>query len=272
MAKEKRTIVGSPLTPEMLLQIGAVSDFSSDEKAFNPAEEWTNRYRIWTCHGYRESGNLDVGYLQIQRNPADSDKRFELQVLQEVKNEGGTLNRVTAKIDCMEDGLSYPVKWSYTSIFLNVDGKEDKSLTVNIQGQSSDSEIMWTRNGIVSKLTCKGRPSCDWCVYETVQRRAKQFFGSRTFDMLEGLERFKPSQQLLDRGRVDVELGGSTRRLHRIDQIGTGVLPFEYWIDESFRLCLMASMNKVYILDHQSGPDINDGQMNTAEIARRELK
>jgi hypothetical protein len=257
MAKEKRTIVGSPLTPEMLFQLGAIPGFSPNENPLDPAGKWTNRYRVWTCHGYRESGNLDVGFLQIQRGPADSNKRFELQVYQELKNEGGTFNRVVAKIDCIEGDLSYPVNWDYTSIFLAADGKEDKPLTVNVQGQSFDSEIRWTRNGVVSKLSCKGRPSCDWCVYETVQRRAKQFTSSLTFDMLEGLERLKPAQQLIDRGGVNVKIGNSDRRLHRFDQIGTGVLPFEYWVDESLRLCLMVSMNKVYILDTENGQKEN---------------
>ena len=39
----------------------------------------------------------------------------------------------------------------------------------------------------------------------------------------------------------------------RIDQIGAGILPFEYWVDESFRLHLMSSMNKVYILETENG-------------------
>ena len=253
MAKNKRTIVGSPLTPEMLFQLGEMPNFLPDEKPFDPTKEWTHRYRVWACHGYREFGNKDVGFLRIQRGSAGPDKRFELSVYQEIQNQEDTLNRIVAKIDCIEGDLSYPVKWDYTSVFLDADGKEDKSLTVNVEGQSSDSEIRWTRNGLLSKLACKGRPSCDWCVYETVQRRANQFTGNPTFDMLESLERFKPGQQLIDRGRVNVKIGNSGRQLHRFDQIGTGILPFEYWVDESLRLCLMASMNKVYILDTENG-------------------
>ena len=272
MAKKIRTIVGSPLTPEMLFQLGVTPDFSPDGKPFNPAEEWTNRYKIWTCHGYRESGNLDVGFLQIQRGSAGPDKRFELQIHQELQNQEETLNRVVAKIDCIEGDLSCPVKWDYTSVFLDADGKEDKSLTVNVKGQSSDSEIRWTRNGLLSKLACKGRPSCDWCVYETVQRRANQFTGNLTFDMLESLERFKPGQQLIDRGRVNVKIGNSGRRLHRFDQIGTGVLPFEYWVDETSRLCVIVSMNKAYILDNQSALGLHDGQGENAQTLRKGIK
>lgn len=251
MANKKRTIVGSPLTPEMLFQLGEMPDYSPDEKSFDRTKEWINHYRIWTCHGYRESGNLNVGFLRLQRGVTGPDKRFELQIHQELKNEGGTYNRVLAKIDCLDADLSCPVKWDYTSVIQDDDGKEDKSLTVNIKGEISGGKIKWVRNGIPSEMICDGHPSCDWCVYETIQRRAKQFAGNMTFDMLEGLERLKPGQQLLDRGKTNVKIGDSTRQLHRIDQVGTGILPFEYWIDESSRLCLMSSMNKVYILDTQ---------------------
>ena len=251
MAKKKRTIVGSPLTPEMLFQLGEMPDYSSDSKPFDPTKEWNNHYRVWTCHGYRESGNMDVGFLQIQRGVTGPDKRFELLVHQEIKNEGGTYNRLVVKIDCLESDISRPIKWDYISTVLDTDGKEDKTLTVNIKGRISDGKIRWTRNGLNTEISYDVHPSCDWCVYETIQRRAKQFAGNLTFDMLEGLERLKPGQQLLDRNKTNVETGDSTRRLHRIDQIGTGILPFEYWIDESSRLCLMSSMNKVYILDTQ---------------------
>lgn len=252
MAKKKRTIVGSPLTPEMLLQLGAVSDFSPAEKPFAPAGQWTCRYRIWACHGYRESGNTDVGFLQIQRTSTGTDKRFELGILQEIKNEGGTLNRVTATIDCIEGDLSYPVQWSYASVILDADGKEDKALTVQIKGQSSDSEVQWTRNGVLSKMACGRRPSCDWCVYETVQRNAKQLSGLLMFDMLESLERFKPDQQLIGRGLVQLKAGGSHGSLYRFDHLGAGILPFEYWVDQSSRLRLMTSADKAYLLDTES--------------------
>ncbi|MHC4324102.1 MAG: hypothetical protein ACYSUX_07500 [Planctomycetota bacterium] len=55
MAKKKRTIVGSPITPSMLVELDAVTKFSPAPGNFNPAGNWTHSYRIWTCHGYRES-------------------------------------------------------------------------------------------------------------------------------------------------------------------------------------------------------------------------
>ena len=176
---------------------------------------------------------------------------------------GGTLNRIIAKIDCMGANLSYPVNWDYTSIFLDADGKEDKLLTVNIQGQSSNGEIRRTRNGLLSKMACHGYPSCDWCVYETIQRRSKQLTDNLTFDMLESLERLKPGQQLIDRGIIRIKAGSSDHQLHRFDQLGTGNLPFEYWVDESSRLCLMISSNKAYILDQRFGPALTSSQSSS---------
>ncbi|GAI82934.1 unnamed protein product, partial [marine sediment metagenome] len=37
--------------------------------------------------------------------------------------------------------------------------------------------------------------------------------------------------------------------LHRFDQLGRGILPCEYWLDDRHRLLMVTSMNKAYILD-----------------------
>ena len=39
-----------------------------------------------------------------------------------------------------------------------------------------------------------------------------------------------------------------------LDQIGPGVLPTEYWLDENHRLLVVTSLNKAYILDDTIAP------------------
>ena len=46
--------------------------------------------------------------------------------------------------------------------------------------------------------------------------------------------------------------GPGAARLFRFAQLGTGILPTEYWLDMSHRLQLVTSMNKAYILDDQA--------------------
>ena len=72
MAKRKasRTIVGSPLTPGLLGELDALGKLPSTPGDFKPDGNWVNKYRIWTCHGYRESGNQDVGFVRLKHlNP-----------------------------------------------------------------------------------------------------------------------------------------------------------------------------------------------------------
>ena len=68
--KSHRTIVGEPLTPELLDDLGVLEGFSKPSGKFDPGADWTNTYRVWTCHGYRESGNADQGFLRVAKKTA----------------------------------------------------------------------------------------------------------------------------------------------------------------------------------------------------------
>ena len=87
MAKKKatRTIVGRPLTPGMLKQeLGALDEFASTPEDFKPDASWVHTYRIWTCHGYIESGNQNVGFLRIERIAGGANEPFTLKVRRQV--------------------------------------------------------------------------------------------------------------------------------------------------------------------------------------------
>ncbi len=76
--KSRRTIVGSPLTPTLLDELGALRDFPPSSEDFKPDGNWVNTYRIWTCHGYRESGNQNVGFIRIEHTAGKTNESFTL--------------------------------------------------------------------------------------------------------------------------------------------------------------------------------------------------
>ena len=65
---KKRTIVGYPLVPDLLGDLNLLQGFPETPADFDPNGQWTNTYRIMTCHGYREEGNEDIGLLRLS-NP-----------------------------------------------------------------------------------------------------------------------------------------------------------------------------------------------------------
>ncbi|UCG57271.1 MAG: hypothetical protein JSU70_20690 [Phycisphaerales bacterium] len=237
MAKKKasRTIVGSPLTPSLLGELDALGELPSTPRDFKPDGNWVNKYRIWTCHGYRESGNENVGFVRIER-VSDSDKVFTLKVRQHVTQTDGIVNVVDAIIECRKNRLASPTKWQVSSRFMEADGQDVPKLASKQNGGSAVGA---------------DRVTCDWGLFEAVQRLAFHEQSSLSFDLLEGLSLSKLRHNLSYRGVYSEKIPGS-RILHCFVQLGSGILPAEYWLDEDHRLLLVCSMNKAYILDDQA--------------------
>ncbi|MBL7187899.1 MAG: hypothetical protein ISS70_16375 [Phycisphaerae bacterium] len=232
MAK-KQTIVGENLTPTLLKELGAVDKFPQTPASFQPDGNWTNNYRIWTCHGYRESGNQTVGSLQITRN-VDSAKTFVLKVRQEISQTDGLTNVVHGTIKCRINKLASPVEWKLSSLFLGTDQREISELSSNEDGQIAEGA---------------DRVTGDWCLFEAVQRLAFEKQASLDFDLLEGMSLSKHRHHLSYRGTYPMKTNGGGIPLHCFSQLGRGILPAEYWLDDHHRLLAVISMNKAYILD-----------------------
>jgi len=235
MAK-KRTIVGSPLTPSVLSELDAVDRFPSTPGDFDPAGNWVNAYRIWTCHGYRESGNENVGFLRIERT-AGSGRQSGLTIHQEVVQTDGIVSVIDGRIRCRNDRLASLVQWSLSSRFKGSEGRDLAELASRREGAAEETG---------------GRTTGDWCLFEAVQRLAFDRQEALSFDLLEGLSLSKPGQRLSYRGVSPMKVGDEKMSLHCFAQLGRGLLPCEYWLDVHHRLLAVISMNKAYILDDQA--------------------
>lgn len=250
--KKKRTIVGSPLTPALLRELGAIGEFVFASEDFKPGGNWVNTYRIWMCHGYRESGNYNVGFVRIERAASKSKEEFMLIVQQQVVQVDGILNVIDARMICLNDQLASPIEWHLSSRFANPDGRAVGELETEERVAIKGNVMSVETGGHTFKRKVPGQPSCDWCLFEAVQRLKFDKKSSLAFDILEGLSLLKESQRLSYRGVYPMKIGGKEARLHRFDQIGEGVLPYEYWLDDNHRLLAAISMHKAYILDERA--------------------
>jgi hypothetical protein len=229
----KRTIVGENLTPTVLRELGAVDELPRTPAGFKPDGNWTNNYRIWTCHGYRESGNKTVGSLRITRR-SDSAKTFVLKIRQQVGQTDGQTNTVEGTIKCRLDELASPVESRLQSRFKGPDGK-------------SISELNHRDTVLCTELAA--RTASDWGLFEAVQRLEFDEESSLEFDLLEGMSLLKSGHRLSYRGVYPMKSGTERIPLHCFIQLGSGILPTEYWLDEHRRLLTVISMNKAYLLD-----------------------
>ncbi|UCG46721.1 MAG: hypothetical protein JSU94_14595 [Phycisphaerales bacterium] len=246
--KSKRTIVGVPLTPSLLAELGAAGRFCPAPKDFRPGGG-VQQYRIWTCHGYRESGNQSVGFLRIDRAADDREGSFALRVDRKVSQTDGLVHTTTATIRCLRDQTASPIEWRLSSLFTGPGGEVRPELGAVESGKISGGVMTVTRG--IRKLTrnVSDKLTCNWCLFEAVQRLGFEARRELVFDLLEGLSLLKTGQRLSYAGSEQAGLGGRRVRLHRFTQIGRGVLPTDYWLDEAHRVLFVCSMNKAYILD-----------------------
>ncbi len=233
MAKQQRTIVGENLTPTLLTKLGGLEEFPSTPTDFKPDGNWVNRYRIWTCHGYRESGNENAGSLRIARR-ADSTETFVLQVRQEIIQTDEMTNVIEGTIKCRLDQLASPVEWTLSSRFEGLEGKVISELGCRNHGVATES-----MTGTAG----------DWCLFEAVQRLAFDKRSSLSFDLLEGMSLSKLGHRLFYRQSYPMKTDSQSIPLHCFAQLGSGILPYEYWLDNRHRLLAVISMNKAYVLD-----------------------
>lgn len=252
MAKKKssRTIVGEPLTPSLLKELGAVKWRPYPSKVPPRDGSWLETWRIWTCHGYRESGNQDVGYLRIERIGAKADDEFALKVRQEVIQNDGILNTIDAEIKCLANQLASPVEWRLSSSFIDADEQTLAKLGTREEARI-EGNVMTVRTGNrIFERSVPPRLTADWCFFEAVQRLKFEDASSFAFDMLEGLSLLKPQQRLRFSGSRPAQSNIDAIPRHCFRQIGTGILPCEYWLDDTHRLLAVTTMNKAYILDN----------------------
>jgi hypothetical protein len=195
-----------------------------------------NTYRIWTCHGYRESGNENVGFVRLKRI-VDSDKTFELNVHQEVVQTDRITNIIDGTIKCRNNRLASPIQWDLASRFIGANGKPF-------------TELSSKENGRITEETNK--TTGDWCLFEAVQRLAFDKQISLSFDLLEGISLSKLRHRLFYRGIHRMKMDNGDIPLHCFVQLGSGILPYEYWLDANHRLIAVTSMNKAYILDDRA--------------------
>ncbi|MHC4327386.1 MAG: hypothetical protein ACYSWW_04600 [Planctomycetota bacterium] len=233
MAKQQRTIVGENLTPTLLRELGGVDKFPRTPAGFQPDGNWTNKYRIWTCHGYRESSNENVGSLRITRR-VDLKKTFILEVHQEIVQTDELTNVIEGTIKCRNDKLASPVEWKLSSRFTGPNSKIISELSSRNHGVATESVTSTTS---------------DWALFEVVQRLAFDKRNSLKFDLLEGMSLSKLRHRLFYRGTYPMKTDGQSILLHCFGQLGSGILPYEYWLDDRHRLLAVISMNKAYILD-----------------------
>jgi len=232
-----------PLTLEFLRELGAFKDFTAPKGGFDPAGTWTNVYRLWLVQRARGGG-----CLRLERKPLKGD-RIQLDVDLTVAEHMGYLRRMTASVTCLADELCTPTSWKLQSRHLDTRDRPTTGTAFSETGSLGKGRLEISFGGQSRTEKVPEPITSNWSLFEAVQRLAGKKAKPLKFAMLEGMDMLKRDQRLQFRQDKVFQIGGQKLRLRGYHQIGPGVLPWQYWVDEAGRLLFAFSGLRAFIHD-----------------------
>jgi hypothetical protein len=225
--------------PKMDLWLPEAGEFfrpPPPDQGFDPEGAWEQTYVILDNAPDRHIRKMRAeGFLRIRRSAPGRGGRFVLDVeLAAQKQRFGSLE-TKIEMECLPDRLSTPVAWKVGTVSLDAEGKPVEVTRIEESGRVENGTIV-RKGRRVHKLAAPPAWTSNWSLFDAVQRLGGREIEPIRFDMLEDLDLVKPNQRLSYWGTAEVELGGKTIRLAGYQQIGEGILPYHYWLDESNRL------------------------------------
>ena len=232
-----------PLTLEFLRELGAFKDFSAPKGKFDPSGAWTQTYRLWLVQRWRGGGCLRLGRKRLTGGGVGLD--VDLTVVEHT----GYSRRVTASLKCVGDALCTPRSWTLQSRNIGGDDRPTTGTAFSETGAIRDGRLEIRFGDKVRTEKVPEPITSNFSLFEAVGRLAGKKAKPLKFAMLEGLDMLKPGQRLEYRRDKVFDLGGSRLRLRGYHQIGEGVLPWQYWVDQAGRLLFAFSGLRAFIYD-----------------------
>jgi hypothetical protein len=205
---------------------------------FSPSGAWQNTYAVLVGSPEptkQERAVRQGGFLRLRRGPGDADGRFALDVELQVSQQQRGVLKTSIAMQCEADRLATPVSWKLSTIVLDAAGEPVELTRVEQSGEIRDGAVVW-HGPAERRLAIAPLVTSNWSLFEALGRQVGKPGEPVTFTMLEDLDLVKPEQRLRYRGTVDVQLGQEKLRLIGYQQLGRGILPYQYWLDEAGRL------------------------------------
>jgi len=240
-----------PFSPEALSAWGELAGFSPPGP-FEPEGEWRHTYEILLA------GRGRRGYLTVARATGPGGGA-RLEVEQALRQAAGATWCTRATLDCSADPISSPRAWSLESVVLRADAPLDVA-TVREEGAVTEGVLRVTAQGRTRERPLGNPFTSDWSLFDAVQRLPRKDTESLSFDLLERLDLLKPDQRLGYRREEQLELDGGVLPLTGYQQIGRGLLPVQYWVDEHCRLLLVMTGPRAYIWAPTAREDFGEAE------------
>ena len=237
--------------------LGQLKDFVMPGGQFDAESSWEHRYNIYPIYTkWSVWSDKHEGECVIRRRELPGGRDFELEVSSEVTfidfgygNHPTKSQLTTAKIRCANDVPGTPKSWELESAALGEDKNRFSLSEVRESGVFDGGEVVLGGSGVRGrKIKVAGELTSNWSLFDAVQRmyKAKET-PNREFSMLEDLRLLRAGQRLAYDGQAEFDLGGKKVKLYGYHQIGEGILPIHYWVDEAGRLLFVLGGVRIYL-------------------------
>ena len=238
--------------------VECLEGFQAPSGPFDPNGAWEHKYALWIVLPESQFGaTRRLGGFRIKRTPAsanDATLQVDLAAVlggRAFYGKGTSCYRVSAQLTCATDRLSTPRSWDLRSMILYETNKPVPGTEARETGQVAEGMIR-RRGARRAKERTAPAPKAftsNWSLFDAIQRLPGNEIAPMTFDMFEELDLLKPNQRLAYRQSIEMELGGKPVKLHGFEQIGEGILPYTYWLDDQRRVLMAIGGRRAFILD-----------------------
>ena len=256
MAKTQDRNRSQPLTLAALREYGELDNFSP-QGSFDFRGQWKNVYRIWLV------GRKSSGFLSIERKPASDGRSASLSIEMSVLQAAKVVHRTKTEVQCAIDALSTPLEWETRSETLDADLQPIRAAHAGEKAiikdgkiiVSADGERLGTGKGSTKSWEIPASYTSNWSLFDAVQHLPGKDATPLEFVLMEDLDLKKEGQRLSYWKSTKLDIGNETIQLTGYQQIGRGVLPYQYWVDDQHRLLFVISGIRAYIFDPNAQKD-----------------
>jgi hypothetical protein len=239
-----------PLSPGLLAQLGAIDDLP-EEGLEAGAQSGTASYVMWSTYGHwnPHDGNRIFGCLRLARAMGEGSN-IKLAIEQKVLTRDKTLEMLRTEAVCQGDALATPISWEQ-SVYVEKypSSAPERWSTEKVELRDGELHVSAGGRDFVRQAAGEGGIASNWGLLDAIERLVMGEGQELHFSMMEELKYWRGGHRLRYDGLCSADFDRGERVMHRYTQIGSGVHPITYWLDEGRRLRLAYTGRFAYIRD-----------------------
>lgn len=229
---------------------GLFTNYPLPRGVVDPRGNWAMDWAALTVIGFApgRSGRLHMSRQVLAEGRANLSVRYEKSMVD------GYTYREEAEIVFLTDSLSTPVSWTLNTGCHSDTGALVGGTKYSASGTNSSAGITIQDGSGSRLLAISGARAMSWALIDAVMRLPRKDFAPLPFTLIDHYDQVKPDQILSFRGKAEIPAAsGGTTMAWGYDQVGWGILPVTYYVDEGRRAAYIIAGIEVYTLESSAG-------------------